>query len=550
MSQILKGCCSRNVPRSLKPQSSYMKPRSSSTFRGTFTRRQYKEKVISHILDRKWALSSPQSKVHEILVSHAREGHGGISSDLFSFSNNLYPSLGEEFNELRQWGNSFYIIRDDLLHPLMSGNKTRKLDALLPLIESHLVTDVVTCGGCQSAHTAAVAVACAERGMRSHLLLRGEKPEISTGYNLISGMYGNVVYVPRSIYANREDMLAKHANEVAGHNGSIMWLHNEVKMPYKNQSIPLDASKGQLPSVVIPATPKKVAVVKEGGSDAISLLGRFHSTVPLIIKEITGLEDKVMRPGNNEGNLLATRSGLNFKKSKGKLKKPDDLASAPAVLLGRHTGYLEYSCLIRLVDYLAQPSIFGTERSLQIVVDSGTGTTAVGLAIGALLFSLKLCSLLILPSETILPWKVIGVMLADTIEGYKKHEARLLSDFKKVIVGEYDFNLNENPGDHVQWVERCLPRKFGKIYKEELEICKQIAQQTGVLVDPVYTLASWEHAALICQNTTRSNASVVMLHTGGTLGLFGLAQRYKSYFDSLQGNNVKNDSSNCSKNSN
>lgn len=277
--------------------------------------------------------------------------------------------------------------------------------------------------------------------MKSHLLLRGEQPEILTGYNLISEMYGNVVYVPRSIYANRDAMLAKHANHVAGHNGSIMWFDDKVSMA----SIPNgDHATG------------KVAVVKEGGGDAVALLG-----------------------------------------------------------------------LIRLIDYLAQPSVFGRKQSLQVVVDSGTGTTAVGLALGVLLLRL--------------PWKVTGVMLADTVEGYKKHEAHLLSDFKKLIMGDSEFDLDENSANLVHWVNRCLPRKFGNTLKGEVELCRQIAQQTGILVDPVYTLASWEYATLTCQNSTCSNASVVMLHTGGTLGLFGLAQRYKSYFHTLKESIVKPD---------
>ena len=44
-------------------------------------------------------------------------------------------------------------------------------------------------------------------------------------------MYGNVIYVPRSVYADRESLLARHASIVAGDDGSIMWLHDEVKVP-------------------------------------------------------------------------------------------------------------------------------------------------------------------------------------------------------------------------------------------------------------------------------------------------------------------------------
>lgn len=76
--------------------------------------------------------------------------------------------------------------------------------------------------------------------------------------------------------------------------------------------------------------------------------------------------------------------------------------------------------------------------------------------------------------------------------------------------------------------------RFGNVLKGEVEICQQIARQTGILVDPVYTLAAWEHATFLCQQVARAgrDSKVVMLHTGGTLGMFGLAQRYRSYFQS------------------
>lgn len=66
-----------------------------------------------------------------------------------------------------------------------------------------------------------------------------------------------------------------------------------------------------------------------------------------------------------------------------------------------------------------------------------------------------------------------------------------------------------------------------------METCQQIAKQTGILVDPVYTLAAWETAMLLCSNDAEE-PEVVLLHTGGTLGMFGLAQRYKKYFGMLK----------------
>lgn len=71
--------------------------------------------------------------------------------------------------------------------------------------------------------------------------------------------------------------------------------------------------------------------------------------------------------------------------------------------------------------------------------------------------------------------------------------------------------------------------------KGEIEVCQRIARQTGVLVDPIYTLAAWELATSLSEEGGRggAKAKVVMLHTGGTLGLFGVAQRYKSHFRPL-----------------
>lgn len=40
--------------------------------------------------------------------------------------------------------------------------------------------------------------------------------------------------------------------------------------------------------------------------------------------------------------------------------------------------------LIRLVKYLSQDHLLGKQRAVKFVVDAGTGTTAVGLGLGAL----------------------------------------------------------------------------------------------------------------------------------------------------------------------
>ncbi|KAI4317337.1 hypothetical protein L6164_025211 [Bauhinia variegata] len=400
------------------------------------------EEFMENLLSRRWAFLSPETKVHQVIQRHGSDG--------CNYLLNTHPSFGDDTMKMDKQDQCFYIVRDDLLHPLVNGNKARKLDGLLPLIEDHSITDVVTCGGCQSAHTAAIAVLCAEKGIKSHLLLRGEQPTILTGYNLMSSIYGDVTYVARSVYANRESILNSHANSVAGDNGLVVRFNDII------------------------------------GASSVTEL----STVP----NLTRMNES-RSTGNHLRKILIVNEG----------------AGESVALLG----------VIRLVQYLSQNHLFGKERPLKFVVDAGTGTTAVGLGIAALCLGL--------------PWEVYAVMLADTIDRYREREERLIFEFKKHFNVQFiDHNVNKVGAGIVHWVERSHPRKFGNVLKGEVETCQKIAQQTGILVDPVYTLAAWEMATLLSEKEVKGQSEVVMLHTGGTLGMFGLAQRYKNYFGTLR----------------
>lgn len=406
------------------------------------------EELMSKVLNRRWMLHIPDTEIHQIKLSLSQGRNRDGPSGNLSFLNNTKPYFGDDLMEKGSEDPFFYVVRDDLLHPLVNGNKARKLDALLPLLVDYSVTDVVTCGGCQSAHAAAVAVSCAERGLKSHLLLRGEQPEILTGYNLISTIYGDITYVPRSIYAHRMNMLKSHADLVASNTGHILCCNDILESSLSAQSS--TSSSGHIDAHGNTENhPRKVVIINEGAGDVVALLG-----------------------------------------------------------------------VIRLVQYLCQSHLLGKERQIKLVVDAGTGTTAIGLGIGAQCLGL--------------PWEVTAVMLADTIDAYRQQEQKLISDFRTRFGFHLtDHCLNEVDGV-VHWVARCHQRKFGNVLEGETETCQQIAQQTGILVDPVYTLAAWEMATQLSREEMEGGARVVMLHTGGTLGLFGLAQRYKSYFRKLK----------------
>ena len=101
------------------------------------------EEFASKLLDRRWALPSPDTKIHQIMLSQARLRDRGGPFGNRSMLNNTQPSFGDDMVAKNDQNPSFYIVRDDLLHPFVNGNKARKLDGLLPIIEDHSVTDVV-----------------------------------------------------------------------------------------------------------------------------------------------------------------------------------------------------------------------------------------------------------------------------------------------------------------------------------------------------------------------------------------------------------------------
>lgn len=147
--------------------------------------------------------------------------------------------------------------------------------------------------------------------------------------------------------------------------------------------------------------------------------------------------------------------------------------------------------VIRLVKCLSENFEFGKEEKVTIVLDAGTGTTAVGLAIGAVCFGYFLVLDICLKSfhavdvfffmlrgynvryfndlwsfdhlccnADRLPWKIVAVMLAETIEGYKRREKVLISDFKRICEAQYQGSaLNGLDDGIVHWVERICPRR-------------------------------------------------------------------------------------------
>jgi D-cysteine desulfhydrase len=115
-------------------------------------------------------------------------------------------------------GFELWVKRDDMSSGAAAGNKIRKLEYLLADALGRGATTVVTCGGQQSNHARATAVAAAELGLRSILLLRTADPSAppaSTGNLLLDRMVGaELRLITPAQYRERAQHLATVSDEL------------------------------------------------------------------------------------------------------------------------------------------------------------------------------------------------------------------------------------------------------------------------------------------------------------------------------------------------
>lgn len=101
-------------------------------------------------------------------------------------------------------GPRIWVKRDDLTGSVLTGNKVRKLEFLIADAKSQAADVLITCGGEQSNHCRATALAAAHTGLKAHLILRGEKPDTADGNLLLDQLAGaSIAFYPSADYQAR-----------------------------------------------------------------------------------------------------------------------------------------------------------------------------------------------------------------------------------------------------------------------------------------------------------------------------------------------------------
>ena len=124
-------------------------------------------------------------------------------------------NLSRQFDDLTIW-----IKRDELTGTEVSGNKIRKLEFSIAEARAQDCDTLITCGGVQSNHCRATAILGVRLGLKVHLILRGERPQLAEGNLLMDYLSGaEITYLPQRDWHEHQDLAHKIQSDysAAGH---------------------------------------------------------------------------------------------------------------------------------------------------------------------------------------------------------------------------------------------------------------------------------------------------------------------------------------------
>lgn len=144
----------------------------------------------------------------------------------------------------------------------------------------------------------------------------------------------------------------------------------------------------------------------------------------------------------------------------------------------------------------------------RIYIDCGTGLSALGLILG----------LACLSSSARPKREIVVTLIAESEEGFLQKLKKLTPS----LAQEYGLELNIR--DHIRFIKPQLSPKFGSINKSLFEECRKIAQNTGLIMDPTYSVKHY-HAATNDLSLNSIKKPSLFIFNGAALGVMGFQDK-------------------------
>lgn len=247
-------------------------------------------------------------------------------------------------------GTRVWVKRDDMTGGAEAGNKLRKLEFLLAEAGARQASVVVTCGGIQSNHARATALAAASLGLRSLLLLRTttpSEPAPLAGNVLLDRMVGaELRLITPAEYRERGALMQRVAEELEargerpyvipeGGSNALGSLGYEDAMREVRQQLDLGLGPGRDGFDAV------VHACGSGGTAAGSVLGAAHHGVAPEVHAVAVCDDRSYFEGVVARILDDSRSLLPEGRARAKLVVHDAFKGpAYAVASDEQRGFM------------------------------------------------------------------------------------------------------------------------------------------------------------------------------------------------------------------
>jgi len=143
-----------------------------------------------------------------------------------------------------------------------------------------------------------------------------------------------------------------------------------------------------------------------------------------------------------------------------------------------------------------------------IITAVGSGGTYAGLFLGSKIFDWEV--------------QIYGINVKDT--------AQIFIDriYELMLLTKERFKLNVNfEKDEIKIIDGYVGEGYAKNKKAELDLIKEVAENTGIILDPVYTgKAMYGLLDQLRKERFSPKDKILFLHTGGGFGLFPIKERF------------------------